>query len=212
MKMNTMKIPIIKTLQASLFALVMTISFLAITPTAVNAACNPDDLAGCNSSSVCTSAGGKWFPEQVNERGRIERNAICDFSKQRCENDGGSWKQNTSTCDYSSQKTTCEAREGRTWNARTRSCDGAVGNGLDVGSLPNITPGDDTVTKAFNTVVAILATVAVLIIVLAGFKYVTSAGDAQGVASARQAIIYAVVGLAVTTVAWSIVRFVLQGI
>ena len=84
--------------------------------------------------------------------------------------------------------------------------------GLKLDSLPQATPDNSTLQSVFNLTVAILSVVAVLIIVLAGFKYVTSAGDPQGVASARKAIIYAVVGLVVMTVAWSIVRFVIQGI
>lgn len=84
--------------------------------------------------------------------------------------------------------------------------------GLKLNSLPQVTPGNGTLDKAFNTVVSILVVIGVLIIVLAGFKYVTSAGDPQGVASARKAIIYTVAGLAVTMIAWSIVKFVLKGI
>ena len=82
---------------------------------------------------------------------------------------------------------------------------------IDVTSLPNVST-DGTLMTVFNLVVGVLAAIALLIIVLAGFKYVTSAGDAQGVASARKAIIYASVGLAVCASAWSMVRFVLNGI
>ncbi|MGB4759505.1 MAG: hypothetical protein WBP26_05635 [Candidatus Saccharimonadales bacterium] len=84
-------------------------------------------------------------------------------------------------------------------------------NGLDVSSLPQAKPaqGFDT---AFNIVIATMAVIAVLIIVLAGFKYITSAGDPQSVAGARKAIIYAVVGLIIMGMAYSIVAFVIRGV
>lgn len=91
----------------------------------------------------------------------------------------------------------------------------AVKEGLDVSSLPGSSGGDitdGTLDTAFNIVIGTLAVVAVLIIVLAGLKYITSSGDPQGVASARKAIIYAIVGLVVCAAAWSIVRFVIKGI
>lgn len=87
---------------------------------------------------------------------------------------------------------------------------------LNVDSLPKVTPtasdSNGTLDTVFNLAIGILAAIAVLIIVLAGFKYVTSAGDPQGVASARKAIVYAVVGLVVCALAWAMVRFVIRGV
>lgn len=86
---------------------------------------------------------------------------------------------------------------------------------VDVTGLPGYGedgPGDSVLSTAFDITIATLAVVAVLIIVLAGFKYITSSGDPQGVASARKAIVYSVVGLAVCLAAWSIVTFVIRGI
>lgn len=88
----------------------------------------------------------------------------------------------------------------------------AQDTGLKVDSLPQPVPGQDTFSTAFTIVVGVLSAIAVLIIVLAGFKYITSAGDPQGVASARKAIIYAIVGLIVCFSAWSIVTFVIKGV
>ena len=76
-------------------------------------------------------------------------------------------------------------------------------------NLPTGTPDMATI---FNTVIAITAAIAVLVIVVAGLKYVTSSGDPQGVASARKAIIYAAVGLIVCGAAYSIVGFTLRGV
>lgn len=58
-------------------------------------------------------------------------------------------------------------------------------------------------------VIGTLAAVAVLIIVLAGLSFITAQGDPQKVARAREAIIYALIGLAVAVSAELIVTFVL---
>jgi hypothetical protein len=84
-----------------------------------------------------------------------------------------------------------------------------------VKSLPgsgnaNFTSG--TIQTLFNIVMGTLTSVALLIIVLAGFKYVTSSGDPQGVASARKSIIYALVGFVVCAASWSIVTFTVKGV
>jgi hypothetical protein len=84
-------------------------------------------------------------------------------------------------------------------------------NGLEIDGLP-VTNPEDSIGTAFDITILTLAAIAVLIIVLAGFKYVTSAGDPQAVAGARKAIVYSVVGLVVAGAAWSIVTFVVRGI
>lgn len=62
-----------------------------------------------------------------------------------------------------------------------------------------------------NTVLAITGAIAVLIIVLAGFRYIVSQGNPGELATARNAIIYSAVGLVVIIVAFAIVNFVVLG-
>lgn len=50
---------------------------------------------------------------------------------------------------------------------------------------------------------------AVIMIILSGFKYITSGGDASKIASAKNTLIYAIVGLVVVALAQTIVYFVL---
>ena len=76
-------------------------------------------------------------------------------------------------------------------------------------------PGDNPISgptgilMTVTNVVALLAGVtAVIIIIIAGFQFVFSSGDPQKAASARNAIIYAAVGLVVIVVARSIIAFV----
>ena len=76
-----------------------------------------------------------------------------------------------------------------------------------------ITPGP-TAESAINDVVDILCMivgiVSVVMIIIGGFKYVTSGGDPNAAKSARNTILYAIVGLIVVAVAQAIVWFVLQ--
>lgn len=69
------------------------------------------------------------------------------------------------------------------------------------------------VTDLVHTVVVVLSyfvgVVAVIMIILAGFKYITSGGDANKVGSAKNTLIYAMVGIAVAALAQLIVKFVL---
>jgi hypothetical protein len=71
-----------------------------------------------------------------------------------------------------------------------------------------------TVNKMVKTVISLLSfvigVVAVIMIIIGGFKYITSAGDAGKVTSAKNTILYAVIGLVVVALAQVIVRFVLQ--
>lgn len=55
----------------------------------------------------------------------------------------------------------------------------------------------------------ILGAIAVIMIVIGGFKFVTSGGDTNAVASAKNTIIYALVGLVVVALAQVIVHYVL---
>lgn len=83
--------------------------------------------------------------------------------------------------------------------------------GLDITPLPQATT-DGKINSVFNIIIGILAVVAVLIIILAGLKYITSSGDPQGVASAKKAILYAILGLVVCALAFSVVTFVIKGV
>lgn len=63
--------------------------------------------------------------------------------------------------------------------------------------------------KIAADIVAIATGVAAVIsIILAGVTMVTSAGNAEAVANARKTITYAVVGLVVVALAWTIISFV----
>lgn len=59
-----------------------------------------------------------------------------------------------------------------------------------------------------NLLLFIVGIVAVIMIIIGGIKYTTSSGDAAKATSAKNTIIYAVVGLVVAAFAYAIVSFV----
>lgn len=78
----------------------------------------------------------------------------------------------------------------------------------------NCDEGENGVTHAVRAAVQILSLVvgivAVIMIIAGGLKYITSGGEAQKVANAKNTIVYALVGLAVAALAQLIVHFVLR--
>lgn len=69
---------------------------------------------------------------------------------------------------------------------------------------------NDTIKLVVNFLSFIVGVVAVIMIIIAGLKYITSGGDSNNVASAKNTILYAVIGLVIVALAQVIVRFVLQ--
>ncbi len=69
---------------------------------------------------------------------------------------------------------------------------------------------DNLISKILNIFSVVVGLAAVIMIVIAGFKYITSGGKEEGVKSAKNTILYAVIGLVVVALAQVIVQFVLK--
>lgn len=73
--------------------------------------------------------------------------------------------------------------------------------------------GSDTVNNTVKNIInffsAVVGIVSVVMIIYGGFKYISSGGDAGNVSSAKNTIIYAVIGLIVVAMAQFLVQFVL---
>ena len=82
----------------------------------------------------------------------------------------------------------------------TTSCTNTSGNG----SLQAIA------TKAVNIFSMIVGAIAVVMVIYGGFKYITSGGESGNVSSAKNTLIYAIVGLLIVALAQFIVHFVLS--
>jgi hypothetical protein len=86
-----------------------------------------------------------------------------------------------------------------------------IGNGVQQaggddagGDLPGF------IQTVVNILLFLLGAVAVVMIVIGGIKYTTSNGDSSSVTSAKNTILYAVVGLVVAIMAYAIVNFVIR--
>lgn len=96
----------------------------------------------------------------------------------------------------------------------------ACGSGGGVGGSSACTSdGSDPITgkngilkKASLVLATIAGITAVIIIIVGGFRYITSGGDSAKAASARNAIIGAVVGLVIIAAAETLVVFVVNRI
>ena len=74
-------------------------------------------------------------------------------------------------------------------------------------SLPAVPSTLATRQNVINAVLAAFGGLAVLLITFGGFKYVLSRGDPEATAKARNTILYAIVGLVVSMLAYAIVTF-----
>jgi hypothetical protein len=92
--------------------------------------------------------------------------------------------------------------------AKTEVCAGAAITGANCSDGGKGLNG--VVAAIINILSVVIGIAAVVMIILAGFKYITSGGDPSGVKSAKDSLIYAIVGLVVVAMAQTIVRFVLH--
>lgn len=65
------------------------------------------------------------------------------------------------------------------------------------------------IKKVINLLSVIVGVVAVIMIIIGGLRYITSGGSDTSVTSAKNTILYAVIGLVIVALAQIIVRFVL---
>ncbi len=81
-------------------------------------------------------------------------------------------------------------------------------------ACPSGTTGTDTfnhlLTLIINIFSVIVGVIAVVMIIVGGFRYITSGGKQESVGSAKNTILYALIGLVVVALAQIIVRFVLN--
>lgn len=95
-------------------------------------------------------------------------------------------------------------------DAKNSACQGAQFrssgdcSGLDAESRLN-----GIMRLVINILSVVAGFAAVIMIILAGFKYITSEGDSGNIQSAKTALLYAIIGLVVVALAQFIVRFVL---
>ena len=85
--------------------------------------------------------------------------------------------------------------------------------GSGVCHYKNTRSSSSTIIKNIvNILLYIVGASAVIMIIISGLKYITSAGNPSGVASAKSTLLYSVVGLAVAMVAYVIVNWVISSV
>ena len=97
----------------------------------------------------------------------------------------------------------------------------SIQEGLDRGSCLSTTDAncdtqdpEETVNSIITTVINIFSllvgVVSVIMIIVGGFQYITSGGNSTKITTAKNTILFAIVGLVIVALAQVIVRFVLS--
>jgi len=91
---------------------------------------------------------------------------------------------------------------------KTQGCSGTQAGGT--GSCANAGSSLNTLIKnILNVLSYVVGVVAVIMIIIAGFRYIVSGGESGGVTGAKNAILFAIVGIVIVAIAQIIVQFVL---
>lgn len=86
---------------------------------------------------------------------------------------------------------------------------GQAGSGLCDQNSTKLFGPNSFWTRIINALLFVTAALSVLMIVIGGFRYVVSGGDQGAVTSAKNTILYSVIGLIVSFAGYAIVNFVL---
>lgn len=98
--------------------------------------------------------------------------------------------------------------DGEAWTTSYTECgtnghDGVTGQQDDLMKILNV---------VINVVLGVIGFVAVAMIIMGGISFTTSQGDAAKTTKARNTILYGVVGLVISLLAFAIVNFVLSNV
>ncbi len=84
---------------------------------------------------------------------------------------------------------------------------GATGGANCAGGASDLNNIIETALNLFSIIIGIIA---VVMLMVGGFKYITAGGDSGNITSAKHTIIYALIGIVVVALAQVIVQFVLD--
>ena len=86
-------------------------------------------------------------------------------------------------------------------------CGSSNVSGVPVTSAPE-TAVQGLITDSVNILTFVVGAIAVIMMIYAGFLFVTSAGDANKIATAKKAVLYAVIGVAIIAIAQIFSQFI----
>lgn len=99
-------------------------------------------------------------------------------------------------------------------NAKSKAelCKGAGIKLSECNSAAQTTSFGESIAGVANTLIYIAGAAAVIVLIGGGLLYVTSTGDSSRIKQAKETIMFAVIGLVVTLLAYAIVNFVIARI
>lgn len=97
-------------------------------------------------------------------------------------------------------------------NAKSQACSGITGNEASGNCVTSGKSINDIIRTIVNFLSALIGVVAVIMIMVAGLKYITASGDSSKVQSAKNTLTYAIVGIVIVALAQGISQFVLKQI
>jgi hypothetical protein len=94
----------------------------------------------------------------------------------------------------SNESALCEGSGGTWTNGSCTSKDGRTVTG--------------TLRQVTNVLIFLIGAIAVIMIIIGGLRYTTSSGDQSALTSAKNTILYSIVGLVVAFMAYAVVQFI----
>ena len=86
-------------------------------------------------------------------------------------------------------------------------------NAARADGMPTELIGDNGVfSRLTNTILLIVGLISVIMLVYGGLRYILSGGDSKKVTDAKNTILYAIIGLIISLLAYAIVHFVLNSV
>jgi hypothetical protein len=90
------------------------------------------------------------------------------------------------------------------------ACEGLSASGGSCDPQDNEPGVENVVETGLNILTFVAGFIAVIMVIIAGVRFITSQGDSGKVAGARSAVIYALIGIVIVALAQSIVFFILR--
>lgn len=109
------------------------------------------------------------------------------------------------TVSYAADKVDIDTAKSVTQEGACEQQDNARGCG-NGGALGNI------FATVANVILFLVGAVAVIMLIIGGFRYVTSNGDANAISGAKNTILYAIIGIVVAFLAYAAVNFVVTSL
>jgi hypothetical protein len=80
------------------------------------------------------------------------------------------------------------------------------------GTASNLFAPNGVFAIVANTLIFLVGAVAVIYLIIGGLRYVISNGDSKAVESAKNTILYAIVGIVVAVISFALVQFVISAL